>query len=559
MGREHFGDATVTDKILRMIELARGHVEAGGAAPADLYYRMVLKETSPPKNGVERLAHGEACVWNARKCLHNGQLGAATDWYRRALSADPLATDYRVEYCVKTLIPMGMHKNARIEAERATKLDPNSKEAWRTLGGMEHVLGNVAASIAAYDRQLELDPDNPLARLDRATIALDTADYDTVRKMCEPVLATDSKGDALHCLAMVAYREGRHEDAIALYDRAIAAGCYDPKLAEWNKSLALHSIGRYLEGWQAHEARGKQKTDEAMALMMRRFTFPLWNGEPAPARIHIHQEMGHGDVLAMARYISLLIERGYDVRLEVMESMVGLLQRSFPGATVMPKAADYPGAMGLPPFDYHLPMLSLPAVFKTDIDTVPWSGPYLKADPALARQYDARIGGVTEAGFKVGRRRVGLCWSSGIRQDGLWISEYGRRKSMTFEQLRPMFSNCQDNVFVSLQVGPEREQLHDPVRDLLPRKPDWDDTAALIECLDVVVTVDTAVAHLAGALGKPVLLMMHTEGSWHWMTKRADSPWYPTARIFRKDGADWRSVIDRIALALRNDKISLVA
>ncbi len=552
-----------TARIRRMIELARSHVEAGGFGAAGVYYRMIMKDTSPPQSGVARVAHGEACVWYAQRSLAEGKIGAAADWYQQALLADPLATDYRVDYVVKVLLPMGALKNARIEAERSTKMAPDNPRAWRTLGGIEHVMGNVAASVAAYDRQLELSPADPIARLDRATIALDTADYDTVRAMVIPVLDGKHRGDALHCLAMAAYREGRHEDAIGLYDHAIAANCYDPELALWNKSLPLHSIGRYREGWAAHEARGRQKTDPAMALMMKRFTRPMWNGEPAPARLHIHQEMGHGDIIAMARYIPLLIERGYDVRLEVMEPMIELLQRSFPQCRVLPRAVDYPGAMGIPDFDYHIPMLSLPAMFKTDIDSVPWSGPYLKPNPDLVAQYRSKL--------PERQRKIGLCWSSGIRTDGLWISEYGRRKSMHFDQLRRVihwdkaFHQNNEMVrthlgpqptadcFVSLQVGPERKQNDGSVLDLLPEKPSWDDTAALVECLDMVITVDTSVAHLAGAMGKPVMLLMHTEGSWHWMTKRLDSPWYPSARLYRQRAIhQWGDVVEAVAAELSN-------
>src|SRR5262245_53364334 len=113
-------------KIRRMIELARGHMEAGGVGAAGLYYRMILKDTAPPKSGVERVARGEACLWYARKALGEKCHGAATDWYRRALEADPLAIDYRIEYCIKALIPMALYKMARIEAEAGTRIEPNN-------------------------------------------------------------------------------------------------------------------------------------------------------------------------------------------------------------------------------------------------------------------------------------------------------------------------------------------------------------------------------------------------------------------------------------------------
>jgi NAD(P)-dependent dehydrogenase (short-subunit alcohol dehydrogenase family) len=535
----------MSDRLRRMVELARGHIERGEFNAAGAYYRMIMKDTSPPKSGIERIAHGEAARWYGARALAEGKHGTAADWYRQAINADPRAVEYRLEYCVRVLIPMGMFRDARIEAERATKIEPDNPMTWRTLAGLEHQQGHVGAAIEGYDRQLQLLPDDPNARLDRATVALDTADYDTVRAMCEPVLDTDRRADALHCLAMAAYREARHEQAIELYEQAIAAGCFDPNLARWNQSLALHSIGRYREGWAAHEARGQQKTDGAMALIMKRFTLPMWQGEPAPARIHVHQEMGHGDTLAMARYIPMLQERGYEVQVEVSDVMVELFRRSFPKANVMAKAVDYPGSLGIPVFDYHVPMLSLPALFQTDIDTVPWSGAYLKPNPELVAKYRKLVP----------NGAVGLCWSSGIRNDGVWISEYGRRKSMPFNALMPVIKTGVP--LVSLQVGPERRECRSPVLELLPEKPTWDDTAALIECLDLVITVDTAVAHLAGALGKPVWLMMHGEGSWHFMTKRLDSPWYPTARLFRQtDTHKWGPVVQDIRQMLEGLTLS---
>lgn len=539
-------------RIRRMIELARAHVESGGGGAAGAYYRMILKDTSPPKNGVERLAHGEACVWYARKALHEGRIGTAGDWYQLALRADPLAIDYRLEYILKALLPMAAYKTARIHAETASKIDPTNKEVWHVLGGIEQIVGNVDASIAAYDKQIELDPNDPDALLDRSTIALDTADYATVKKLAYPCLKTQRRADALHVLAMAAFREGDHEGAITLYDEAILAGCHDPELAEWNKSIALHSIGRYKEGWAAHEARGRQKTDEPMALLMRRFAVPILDLDkhPAPARIHVHQEMGHGDIIAMARYLPLLLERGYEVHLEVMESMVGLMQRSFPAVKVMARAIDYPGGIGIPDFDYHIPMLSLPSIFKTDIDTIPWSGPYLKPDPNLVDHYHQLL--------PIGRR-IGLCWSSGIRNDGLWISEYGRLKSMAFKDMYNLLYYG-DDCFVSLQVGPERAELKEYtgyLPDVLPAKPSWDDTAALVACLDVIVTVDTSVSHLAGALGKSVMLCMHRQGSWHYMAEREGtpwqhrSPWYPATQVFRqKQDYVWDDVITQIGTVL---------
>src|SRR5260370_13226880 len=237
--------------------------------------------------------------------------------------------------------------------------------------------------------------------------------------------------------------------------------------------------------------------------------------------------------------------------------MLLMMQRSFTAVKMVPQAADFPGALGIETFDYHIPIGELPHVFETEVDTVPWSGPYLRADPDLVAQYRDKL----PQGFK-----VGLCWSSGIRE-GLWIAKYGKRKSMRFRDLKPLYKfNATDDellglpTFVSFQVGPERKEAAlSWADDVLPEKPSWDDTAALIANLDLVISVDTAVVHLAGAMGKPVWLMNSAEpGSWHWMAERPGSPWnerspwYPSVKIYRqKQVGVWNDVVEHVAADLR--------
>lgn len=534
--------------VTRMVELARDHVENGGIRAAEVYYRMILKAATPPTSGVDRMAGGEACAFFAARAIADSRHGAACDWYQRAIFSDPLFVEYRLNFIIRALLPMNMFKNAKIEAVRATRIEPDNKDAWRALAICCAALGEVEESAQAYDRQLELDPDNPLARIDRATLAINVGDYQTARTMAEGVLATKHRGEAIHTLALIAYRESRHEDAIGLYDQALEAKVQDPAQVKWNRSLALHAIGRYREGFKDAENRGLQRADEAMRLVMNRFAQPVLTKEDltTPCRLHVHQEMGNGDALAMARYLDLLVDLGHEVTLETMESMVSLLARSLPKVRVIAKAIDYPGAIGVPPFDRHITTLSLPYLFDTAVESVPWRGAYLKADPDLVKVYD---GLVTKRG-----RRIGLCWSSGIRTEGLWISRYGKAKSMHFEDVFPIIETSQDS-FVSLQVGPERAQNTGEIAEVLPPKPSWDDTAALIANLDLVITVDTAVAHLAGAMGKPTIVMMQQDGaSWHFMCERPGalwnerSPWYPSMRIVRQRArGDWAGVVGRIA------------
>jgi hypothetical protein len=524
-----------------IVAAARRRVAAEQFADAEVLYRSILRDTTPPTTGRARVARGEACTFFARKALSHGRLGEAGDWFRDGIDADPLAADYRCDLAIKVLLPLGMVDAAVHEARVATKIELDSVRAWRVLGSALHEKGDAEGSRGARQRAVELAPSDPRALLDLAVIELDTANYDRVRELCCAVAAEhpNRAGDVLHCLGMVAYREGKHELAIKAYTDAIEAGCSDTEMARWNRALPLHSIGRYREGWMDYEARGKQNTSPLFSTAMRRFAAPLWQGfqeHPVPARLHLHEEMGYGDTIAMARYAPLLAEQGYDVRIEVRESLVELFRHSMPAAvTVVAKAVDYPGALGISPFDYHAPLLSLPCAMGTDIDTVPWRGPYLLANPSICERWLRAL---------PKGRRVGLCWSSGIR-NGIWLSEYGRRKSMRFVDLAPLFS-VEAN-FVSLQCGPPAAE-----NEILPGigavEPTWAETAALIDCLDLVITVDSAVAHLAGAMGKPVWLMMHTEGSWHWMTGCDNSPWYPSVTIYRQQTPhEWNSVVQRIA------------
>jgi hypothetical protein len=390
------------------------------------------------------------------------------------------------------------------------------------------------------------------ALLNRATIALDTKDYDRVRELCSSIIDLNARiGDAWHVLAMLAYRESDHEKAIQLFDIALATGCRNQPLTHWNKSLPLHAIGLYKEGWQEHAWGKEEVTVQAIYIPHHRFTLPEWNGEPAPATIHVHTEAGHGDNIAMLRYLPLLVERGYTVRYECDPLLMSLVKQSMPQIEVVPRAIDYPGALGLKPFDYHIPIGDLPHAFGTDIDTVPWNGPYLNADPRQVARY-------AEAMRTSRIRKIGLCWSSGIRRNtNIWMEQYGQMKSMHFDDLVPLLAT--ENRFFSLQVGDGQEQHRGWLVDM-PENPDWADTAALIANLDLVITVDTGVAHLAGAMGKPVWVMTQRDGtSWHFMCYRdgaswnESSPWYPSARVFRKPSfgdCKWNSVVEDVAKAL---------
>ena len=272
---------------------------------------------------------------------------------------------------------------------------------------------------------------------------------------------------------------------------------------------------------------------------------PQWSGEDLQGKtIYVFSEQGFGDTLQFIRYAPLAAQRGARVIVRVQPELVRLV------ATL--KGVEDVGPYGRVPddFDLYCPIMSLPRAFGTRLDTIPANVPYLSPEPGLVEGWQRRLAG--------GRAlRVGIVWSSGIRDYDRSIFYAGISKSMTLAQFAPL-ARVPDVVFYSLQKGePAREADRPPAGmrlfDVANELRDFADSAALIAALDLVITVDTAVAHLAGALGKPVWNLVKFHGCWRWLVNRPDSPWYPTMRLFRQpDPGNWRSVAEAVASALED-------
>lgn len=517
--------------------IARRSVEVGDWFGVSAAYRRVLEATDPPDTGLKRIARGEACRFFAAEAHEKSNDGTACDWFYRALAADPLCIDYRIDFVTQALLPIQWLDIARQEAARACRIEPLNPRCWQTAAVVEREAGDAAAMSRFVQKALEVGPDDGGSALIAAIYYADTAQFEEAKRqyLRAMSLAPHRHAEALHGYGIVLDREGRTEEAVRHLDAAIELGIGDQTLARWNRSEMLLTLGRYEEGWRDHALRFDDKYRgrelAAFGRLGRRFKAPLFRPDMDPCRVHVHGEMGYGDVLCMARYLPLLEAMGHDVRLEVAPELVGLLQFSFPAVKVVERAVDYPGALGLAEFDCHITTMSFPSVFGTTLDTVPWSGPYLQADPAMTAEAGRRFG-------NCGRKRVGLCWTAGIRP-GIWYTEYGRRKSIDFERLDPFFK-C------------DAERVTFQLFDFEKQKMTFAETAAILANLDLLITVDTAIAHLAGAMGLPVWLMMHAQGSWHWMRERLDSPWYSSVRLFRAQRPhDWAAVVDAVAGELR--------
>ncbi|MDE2030231.1 MAG: tetratricopeptide repeat protein [Alphaproteobacteria bacterium] len=298
-----------------------------------------------------------------------------------------------------------------------------------------------------------------------------------------------------------------------------------------NEGISALTLGDYRAGWKGFAARWRLP---AYAKFKRTFDKPVWQGESLSGKtLFLYAEQGFGDSLQMARFIPLLIKQGAKIVAEMPPALVTLM-RSLDGAPQIIVKGD-----PIPDFDFYCAMMDLPGAAGTELDTIPADIPYLRADADTIAAYREKLSGA---------RRIGLSWA------GRATHQNDRNRSLALAQLSPLFTRG-DIEWVSLQrVVPDRdcEDLEKfSLADWGRASPDFAATAAMIETLDLVITVDTAVAHLAGALGKPVWILLPFHPDWRWLLEREDSPWYPTARLFRqRQRGDWSEVVARVAATL---------
>jgi len=304
--------------------------------------------------------------------------------------------------------------------------------------------------------------------------------------------------------------------------------------------MALLLSGKFREGWAEYEWRWRTRR---AAAEVRRFPLPAWGGEPIGDKtILVHAEQGHGDTLQFCRLASNVPARG--IILEVQPPLVRLLS-SLAGPRVVIARGEK-----LPPHDLHCSLMSLPFALDTTLETIPAEVPYLKADSRDVDDWRRRLAHLPG-------RRVGLCWAGGRSPTNREQNRDDDRRSLHLTALAPLAS-IEGISFVSLQTGPPAAQATHPpaginLHDFTAALHDFGDTAALVECLDLVISTDTATPHLAGALGKPVWLMIRNDACFRWLRGRDDSPWYPTMRLFRQSApGDWGSVTSRVRDALRH-------
>lgn len=454
----------------------------------------------------------------------------------RALALDPNHLN-ALNRSARLLSEAGRNEDALARAQRALALDANTAEGWMRSGNILIHLKRPCEALESYDRALALDPRNTLCAVNRSA-ALDALGRpeEALAGLDRALARAPRDFGALNNKATILKSLGRLDDALAIYRQALEIAPDDAN-TQSNYAMACLLAGDFEPGWRALEYRWAKKENAG-----KRPTLPFaeWNGESvAGRRILVHAEQGLGDIIQFGRYLPLLQARDADVAFLVAAKMHAVLAAAFPGVTLIDNVAK---ARSLP-FDFCVAMLSLPLHFGTRLESVPAPVRYLKADTDKAAQWRAHIGG---HGF-----RIGIAW-----QGNPEVSiDAGR--SIALDEFAPLAAVAGVRL-ISLQKNAGAEQIRSAPMRVEELGPEFDgrrdafvDTLAVMEGLDLVISSDTAVAHAAGALGRPVWVALRHVPDWRWMLGRADSPWYPTMRLFRQTvPGDWAGVFGRMGAAL---------
>jgi len=515
--------ALAPDYYAPAVNLGNVYQEAGRLDEAMDTFRMAITINPESAAAYNNLA---SCLND--KDLHEDALAACVDGLKRDAGMGDLHVNMG-----NALLGLGKAEESLKSFEKAIKFGgQNNPNAWFNMGNALGDLDRYEEACTAFAKAIALEDGNPQMLYNYANALQQEYRFAEAVPLFERAIERLPGYVDAYCNLASAYQSlGNAPKAVNLLRQALKD---EPDSVDlhWNLSLALLQSGQYQEGWAEYEWRWETPT---FADFRREFDKPQWDGGDLDGQtILIHAEQGFGDGVQFIRYAPLVAAKGGRVIVECRAQLNRLFTSLDGVAQVIDLGAD------LPEYDVHAPVMSLPFLFKTAVDTIPAAIPYLKvpSETALAPE------DLNGEGLK-----VGLVWAgSPTRRDNL-------KRSCPMAALADLIS-IPGATFYSLQVGPFEAQLDELPEDakvvnLAPNLKDFADTAAALDSMDVLVSVDTGVLHLAGALGKPVLAMMSQPTGFLWMDERTDSPWYPTARLFRQQTiGEWGDVIDGVKGAL---------
>ena len=453
--------------------------------------------------------------------------------FEKARALAPEDVDILYQHA-NALLALDRPREALAELEIVLARKPQHFEARLNSGLAQAKLENLERALADFESALALVPQHPVAHFNRGVVLIKLGRYDEAAAANErAVAAAPDYVAAWLNRGMALAQLRRFEEAIASYGEVLARR-KDNADAHFNRALALLTIGDYRHGFEDYEWRWRRTGVPTPKNRGRR----LWLGEfpLAGKTILLHAEQGLGDTIQFARYAPLIAAQGAKVVLEVQPELKSLLSR-LDGVRAVVARGEAP-----PPFDVHCPLGSLPLARKTELPVVPAQIPYLSAERTHLQKWSARI-------EKLPRPRIALAWAGNPAHDN------DRNRSIALSTLAPLLAKPASFISIQRDVrNADAAQLAATTQltDLGGALADFNDTAAVLALCDLLITVDTAPAHLAGAMGRPVWVLVPFAPDWRWMLDGKITPWYPSARVFRQsDLADWNAVIARVAAALQ--------
>ena len=457
----------------------------------------------------------------------------ALDCYDKAYALAPDNVDV-LNGRANVLLSLGRAEESLEQFRELLARVPDHGEAHLNSGIAHAALGSMEEAIAEFDRALSIAPGHPVAHYNRGVALHELGRYADAIDAHDSVLATApehpgawlNRGRALAALK-------RFEDALASYGKAKAIQKDNPDI-HFMESLALLTVGDYRRGFEEYEARWRRSGMPEQKSRGR----PLWRGDYPLNRktVLLHAEQGLGDTIQFARYVPQLAATGANVILEVQPELTALLSRLEGAKTVIAHGAATPA------YDVHCPLGSMPLALRTEPSNIPAPIPYLSADDGRLAKWTTRLGALV-------RPRIAIAWSGNASH----LND--RNRSMPFARLAPLLSSPARFISIQRELRAEDEAAlaaEQRVTHVGGELNDFDDTAAVIALCDLVIAVDTAVVHLAGAMGRAVWVMLPFAPDWRWTLDGDSTPWYPTARLFRQTSlGDWEGVVARVAAELR--------
>lgn len=463
-------------------------------------------------------------------CHMLNRLNEALASFDRAIALKP---DHALAFHFRSIVfqKLGRLGEALESCNRAIALKPGHAESHIHRASILATLNRPTEALVGFDRAISLKPDRALPYVYRAAVLHSLHQSELAIASCDRAIAIQPDCDEAYINRAVILQDlKRFDEALACYDQIIALNP-DHAGAYWNKSNLLLLAGDYEQGWRLHEWRNR------IQISNRNYPQPLWLGEHSVAgkTLLIHAEGGLGDIIQKCRYASLAANQGARVIFEVPKSLARLLSTMKCDCTIVEKGKP------LPSFDLHTPSMSLPLAFGTTLETIPTRTPYLYSETEKQKLWQRKLGSKTKP-------RVGLVWSGTARSE--IDSNPARIRNIPLHMLEPLLQLPIEFHSLHKSIRPEDaaalsrfsqiQQHHDELED-------FSDTAALLGEMDLVISIDTSVAHLAGALGQPVWVMLPYSSDYRWTLDGTTTPWYPTATLFRQSAqGGWPEVISTI-------------